>query len=154
MEEQPGKTGEGWRYQFRSLHHICPKRLKTRQIPSTLHRPLACDLRFTLCPDVPSRKEAPVIVLIVLLFALSFKANYPLASFSPWSQVRLGKHSWHEDPWNSSGENAKTVTHAPPVISKAGPPFRNKVGVWVKSRIKKNNSFTDYYFLAQAKSFK
>lgn len=117
------RTEEGWRYQLRFLH-ICPKKLKIRQSPSILHRPLTYDLRFTLCPDVPSRKEAPAIVLIVLQFALSFKANYPLASFSPWSQVSLGKHSWHEDPWNSSGENLKPVTHTPPVISKAGSPLQ------------------------------
>lgn len=75
-------------------------------ILSVSWRPSAYDFWLSMCPDVPSRKEAPALVLIVPLFALSFKANYPRASFSPGSQVSLGKHSWLEDPQNSSGENA------------------------------------------------
>lgn len=124
------RTGEEERYPFRFLHHICTKKLKIRGSLSILHRPLAYDLRFfTMCPDVPSRKEASTIVLIMLLFALSFKANYPLASFSPWSQVSLRKHSWYEDP---GIHLVKMQIQLPllPVISKADSPSRIKVLVW------------------------
>lgn len=68
--------------------HSTPK-LKIGGILSISPRPLAYDLWLLGCPDVPRGKEASAIVLIVPLFALSFKANYPRASLSPWSQVSL-----------------------------------------------------------------
>lgn len=135
MEVRPWRLFCNWerfnRAQWRNhrescvfLHDRCTEKLKTGGILSVLHRPSAYGLWFTMRPDVPSRKEASAIVLIMLLFALSFKANYPLDSFSPSSQVSPGKHSWYEDPWNSSCENANPIAlttwdtlgrHHPPI---------------------------------------
>lgn len=87
------RTGEHERLLcfFTPHTHILKSSRRGRFSAFCLHRPLVCDLWFTVCPDVPSRKDTSAIVLIMLLFAVSFQANYPLASCSPWSQVRLGK---------------------------------------------------------------
>lgn len=120
-------TGEWERSAF--SYHIYTKKLKMGTMICLLHRPLVYDLWFLECPDALSRKRHISNCVNCALFAVSFKANYLLASFSPWSQVSLGKHSWYEALefilW-------KCKSHCPPpvIIKVEGPLSRMKLLVW------------------------
>lgn len=110
------------------------QKLNIGEILSISHRPSAYDLWLTGCPDVPSGKEASAIVLIVPLFALSFKANYLRASFSPWSQVSLENipgRKTHRIPLGKM----QIQLSSPPVITKANPSTpRIKLLVWARHK--------------------
>lgn len=128
------------------------KRLKVGGICSLLHRPLAYDLWFTSVPRCPQQERRISHCVNSLLFALSFKANYLLASFSPHHKWVLetipGRKTLEFILWKM-----QTPLPSPAVVIKADPsPSKIKRLVWGKTSRKRNHSLTNSC-LTQPKSF-